>query len=85
MNINLNIFRTILVTDLQHNSVRIHTHNSLFIAKISLNYKYKVFPDGECLHATIRDASQFITRITIKLNNMIHIKCDLGSCDECTE
>ena len=82
---NLNVFRTILVTDLQHNSVRIHTHNSLFITKIALNYKDKVFPDGECLHALIKYGAWRITCIPIKPRNIIHINCDLGFCDECTE
>ena len=85
INIDLNGSRTIILTYLQHKLVRRHTHKSLFSTKSSAYYKDKVFPDVEYLHATIKDASQFITRITIKLNNMIHIKCDLGSCDECTE
>ena len=40
---------------------------------------------GECLHATIKDAAQCITCLSIKPNNMIHIKCALGVCDECPE
>ena len=44
-----------------------------------------MFPDGECLHATIKYAAQCITCIHIKPRNMIHIKCDLGFCDECPE
>ena len=38
-----------------------------------------MFPDGEYLHATIKDTDQcIITCLPIKPNNMINIKCDLG-------
>ena len=40
-----------------------------------------MFPDGECLHATFKDAAQFITCIPIKTNNMVHINCALDFCD----
>ena len=33
-----------------------------------------MFPEGECLHATINDAGQCITCIPNKPNNIIHIK-----------
>ena len=42
-------------------------------------------PDGGCLHATIKDSAQGTTCYIIKTNNTIHIKCDLGCCDECPE
>ena len=32
--------------------------NSLFSTKSDAHYKDKVFPDGECLHATTKDAAQ---------------------------
>ena len=72
----LNIFRTILVTYLQQRYFGIHIRNSLFSTKSSAHYKDKVFPDSEFLDATIKDAYRCITCITIKPNNMIHIKCD---------
>ena len=59
--------------------------NSLFNKKTDTHYKDVVFPDGECLHATIQDAAQCITCLPIKPNNIIHIKCALGFCDECPE
>ena len=62
-----------------------HTCNSLFSTKIDANYKDKVFPDGECLHTTIKDAVECITCLPIKPKNMIRIKCALGFCDECPE
>ena len=77
MKLNLNIFRKILVIDLQQKYVGRHTCNSLFITTSVEYYKDKVFPDGECLHATIKNAAQFITCLTIKPNNIINIKCDL--------
>ena len=58
MQIGLNILRTILVTNILHNYVGRHTCNSLFSYKSAANYKDKVFPYGECLHATIKDAAQ---------------------------
>ena len=54
----LNRLITIIVTDLQHNCVGIHTQNSLFRTKSAAHYKYKVFPGGECSHATIKYADQ---------------------------
>ena len=45
MHIGLNIFRTILVTDLQQKSVGRHTHKSLFSSTSAAHYKDKVFPD----------------------------------------
>ena len=85
MQIDLNIFRTKLVTDLQHNYVRRQTHNSAFSSKISAHYKEKVFPDGECLNATIKDTAQCISCTPINLNNIIPMKCDLWFCDGCTK
>ena len=54
IHIDLNIFRTILVTYLQQKSVGSHTHNILFSTTSAAHYKYEVFPYGECLHATIK-------------------------------
>ena len=56
--IDLNIPRTNLVTHLKHNYVGRHTHKSAYINTSAAHYKYNVFPYGECLHATIKDASQ---------------------------
>ena len=58
MQIYLNIFITIIVTDLQQKSFGRHTCNSLFITTSHVHYKDKVFPDVEILHATIKDAAQ---------------------------
>ena len=85
MQIDLNRFRTRLVIYLQHKSVGRHTCTSAFSNTSAKNYKKKVFPDGEFLHDTIKDTAQCISCTNIKPNNMIHIKCDLGFCDECTE
>ena len=74
-----------LVTYLQHNYVWRHICNSLFCTKSASHYKDKMFPYGEFLHATIKDADQCITCLTIKPQNMIHIKCDLGFCYVFTE
>ena len=54
-----------------------HTFNSLLSNTVPAHYKYKVFLDGEFLHAISNDAVKWITSITIKPNNTIHIKCDL--------
>ena len=61
MQINLNTFRTKLVSYLQQYSVGRKTQNSVYSTISDVNYKEKVFPYGEFLHATIRDAAQFIT------------------------
>ena len=74
MHIDLNIFRIRLVTYLKQNYVGIHTCNSLFSTKIYSRLKITVFPDGECLHANIKYAAQCIICLSIKPNNMIHIK-----------
>ena len=85
MNIYLNIFRKIIVADLQQKYVGRHTRTSLYSTKSDLYYNNKVFVDGECLHDTIKDAAQWIIYLTTKPNNMIHIKCVLGLCDEFSE
>ena len=85
INIDLNIFRTRLVKHFQHMYVVRHIHNSLCITTSASQYKYIVFPDGGCLHDTIKYEAHCITCLTIKPDNMINIKCDLGFCDECTE
>ena len=46
--INLNRFRTRLITYLHHKSVRGHTRNRLFSTKSALHYKYRVFIYGKC-------------------------------------
>ena len=76
MHIDLNIFRTIIVTDLQHKSVGRHRQNCLFSTTSAVHYNDIVFKYGECLHATIKDNSRYSICITIKPNNMIHIKFD---------
>ena len=83
--IYLNRFIPKLVTDLQQNYAPRHTCNSLFRTKIAAHYKGDFFLGGGCLHATIKDVAQCITCLPIKRKNMIHIKCDLGFCDEFPE
>ena len=83
--IDLNIYRTWFVTDLQQLSVGIHTQNSLFSTTSAAHYKDKVFPDGGFLHANIKYAAQCITYLPIKPMNMINIKCALVFNDECPE
>ena len=75
IHIDLNRFRTRLVTNLQHKSIR-RKNNSLFSTTSTEHNKNKVFPDGECLYASIKYAAQCITCITIKSSNMINIKYD---------
>ena len=41
-----------------------------------------MFPDGECLHATIKYSDKTITCTNIKPNNIIHMKCNLGFSDK---
>ena len=60
--------------------VRRHTCNSLFSTTIAAYQKDTVFFDGECLHDTIKGAAQRKTFLTIKLENMIHIKFALFFC-----
>ena len=74
MQTDLNIFRRRLVKNLKQRSVERYTCNSLFSTTSAAHYKDKVFPDGEFLHATIKDAAQCITCISIKPNNMIHVE-----------
>ena len=76
--IDLDISRTRLVTDLQQTSVGRQIFNISFSNTRGANNKDAVFPDGECLHATIKDAAKCITYIPVKPNNMINIKCDFG-------
>ena len=54
MQINLNIFRTDIVSYLQHKSVGIHTYNSAYSTTSDAHYKEKVFPDGELVHYNIK-------------------------------
>ena len=82
MQIDLNIFRIIIITYLQQKSVGRHTWNSLFITTSDPHYKDKVFPDCECLHATIKYTTQCITCLPNKPNHMININFTLVFCDE---
>ena len=43
------------------------------------------FPDGECLHATIKYVDQCISSTPIKPKNLIHIKFALGFYDKFTK
>ena len=81
MQIDFNILRTNRVSYLQQKSVGRHTSNSEFITKSAVYYKEKLFTDGECLHANIKDAAQCISCTPIKLKNSINMKCVLGFCD----
>ena len=85
MYIDLNRFRTRLVTYLLYNYFVRLTLNSLFSTTSAANQKYKLFSDGEFLHDTINDVAQCITCLTNKPNNVINIKCDLGVYDEFPE
>ena len=78
MQIDLNIFRMRLVIYLQHKYVGRHTRNILFSTTSGAYYKDNMFTDGECLHATIKDATQCITCLPIKPKNMTNIKRDFG-------
>ena len=84
MKIDLNRPITKIVTYLQHKYVDRHTQNSLSSTNSAAHYKYIVSPYVKGLHATIKYASQCITFLSIKIDNMINIKCDLGFCDEFT-
>ena len=83
MHIDLNITRKKLVSDLQHKYVGRHTQKSTFSTKSAEKYKEKVFINGECLHATIKDAAKCILCTTVKPKNIIHMNRDLGFCYEC--
>ena len=83
--IDLNRLRTRIVTYLKQRYVGRHTCNSLFSNTSATHHKDKMFPGGECLHATIKYADNCITCILIKPNNIIHIKCASGFCDEYTD
>ena len=85
MYIDLNILRIKLITDFQHASLGRHTCNRSFSTTSTEDYKSIVFPDGECSHATIKDDAQCIYFIPIKPKNIINIKGDLNSCDECPD
>ena len=80
--IGLNIFRTTVLSDLQYMSVGRHTHSTAYSTTSAAHYKDKVFPDGECLHVTIKYSAQWISCTTIKPNNIIHMKCALDFCDK---
>ena len=53
-----------------------HTHKSVFSTISDAHYKEKVFPDGEFLHATIKDVDQYIYCAHIKPKNIINMKYD---------
>ena len=78
MQIDSNRIIKIIVIYLQQKYIGRHTRKILFSTTNAAHYKDKVFPYGECLHATIKYEVQWITCIPIKPNNMINIKCDLG-------
>ena len=77
MHIDLYIFITNVVTDLQQKSIGIHTRNSSYSTTNAENYKDKVFPYCEFLHSNIKDEAQSTTCIPIKPNNIIHMDFDL--------
>ena len=54
IHIDVNIFRTNIVTDLQQKYVGIYTTNSVYSTTSAAYYKDKVFSDGVFLHATIK-------------------------------
>ena len=60
MQIGLIILRKNIVSYLEHNYVWRNTHNSAFSTTNDSHDKDKVFPDGECLHATIKYTDHFI-------------------------
>ena len=84
IHIYLNIFKTNIVLYLPKNKWR-HTCNSAYSTKSAAHNKEKLFPDGEFLHAYIKDSSQCISCTLIKPNNFIHMKFALGFFDECTK
>ena len=77
MNIDLNIFRTKIVSDPQQKSVGRDTYSSTFSTTSVAHQKGKVFTYGECLHANIRDSDHPITCNPIKPNNIIHMNSAL--------
>ena len=83
MNIDLNIFRTKIVSDPQQKSVGRDTYSSTFSTTSVAHQKGKVFTYGECLHANIKYSDQCISCTPVKTKNRINMKCDLGFCDEC--
>ena len=85
MQIYLNRPRTKLVSVLQHKYDGRNKLNSSYITTSAAHYNDKVFSDSECLHATIKYACQFISFTPIKPDNIIHMQCALGFCDECNK
>ena len=55
MHIDLNIFKTNIVSDLQQMYSGGNTRNSAFSTISKANYKEKLFPYCECLYADIKD------------------------------
>ena len=82
MQIDINISRKNIVTELKHKPVGRHTFISIFYTTGDSHYKEKVFPDGQLLHVTIKDAAQCISCTPIKPNNIIYMKWALGFFDE---
>ena len=72
--INFNISRKKIVTILQQKSFGIHTCNSAYINTSAAHYKKKVFPDGDCLHATFKYVYHFISYNPTKPKNIICIE-----------
>ena len=64
--IDLNRFRTRLVTFLQQKFLIRHTCNILFSTTSSAHYQDKLFPDNGYLHATIKDVAHCNACLTIK-------------------
>ena len=85
MQVDINGSRTRVIIYLQQTSFGIHTCNSLFSATSAAYYKEKVFPYGECLQDTTKDAADCITCYPIKPKNMINMNCALGFCHEFLE
>ena len=56
--IDLNIYRTNIVSYFQQIYVGRHIRNSPFSTKSYVNYKEKVVPYGEFLHANTKDVAQ---------------------------
>ena len=58
IHIDLNRFRTNIVSDLQQESFGTHEHKISYINTSDSHYNSKVFLDGECLHASIKYIAQ---------------------------
>ena len=70
MKIDLNIFRTIIVLDLQQNYFGRHLRNSLFSTKTAAHYKDNFFQMMNILHATIKYTAPDDARIWRRLHGV---------------